>query len=51
MNKSNNKGNLGKTYLNQIFQADLKNNGNNGNVNNNFENNLKNEKKIGINKK
>ena len=50
MNKSNNKGNLGKTYLNQIFQADLKNNGNNGNMNNNFENNLKNEKKIGINK-
>ena len=45
MNKSNNKGNIGKTYLNQILQ-DKKNN---GNINNNFENNLKNEKKI-INK-
>ena len=45
MNKSNNKGNIGKTYLNQILQ-DKKNN---SNINNNFENNLKNEKKI-INK-
>ena len=47
MNKSNNKGNLGKTYLNQILQNELKNN---GNINNNFENNLKNEKKISMNK-
>ena len=45
MNISNNKGNIGKTYLNQILQ-DKKNN---ANTNNNFENNLKNEKKI-INK-
>ena len=44
MNKSNNKGNVGNSYLNQILQADKKN------MNNNFENNLKNEKKVIINK-
>ena len=49
MNKSNNKGNVGKTYLNQILQAEKKNNSN-INMNNNFENNLRNEKKININK-
>jgi hypothetical protein len=49
MNKSNNKGNIGKTYLNQILQAEKKNNPN-INMNNNFENNLRNEKKININK-
>ena len=49
MNKSNNKGNIGKTYLNQILQAEKKNNSN-INMNNNFENNLRNEKKININK-
>ena len=47
MNKSNNKGNIGKSYLNQILQIEKKNN---ANINNNFENNLKNEKKININK-
>ena len=47
MNKSNNKGNIGKSYLNQILQIEKKNN---VNINNNFENNLKNEKKININK-
>ena len=46
MNKSNNKGNIGKSYLNQILQIEKKNN---ANINNNLENNLKNEKKI-INK-
>ena len=50
MNKSNNKGNIAKNYLNQILQAEIKNNGNNRNINNNFEKNLKNEKKIGLNK-
>ena len=49
MNKSNNKGNVGKAYLNQILQAEKKNNSN-INMNNNFENNLRNEKKININK-
>ena len=49
MNKSNNKENVGKTYLNQILQAEKKNNSN-INMNNNFENNLRNEKKININK-
>ena len=44
MNNSNNKGNVGNSYLNQILQADKKN------MNNNFENNLKNEKKVIINK-
>ena len=47
MNKSNNKGNIGKSYLNQILQIEKKNN---ANINNNFENNLKNEKKLNINK-
>ena len=47
INKSNNKGNIGKNYLNQILQVEKKND---GNVNNNFEINLKNEKKININK-
>ena len=47
MNKSNNKGNICKSYLNQILQIEKKNN---ANINNNFENNLKNEKKININK-
>ena len=47
MNKSNKKGNIGKSYLNQILQIEKKNN---ANINNNFENNLKNEKKININK-
>ena len=48
MNKSNNKGNVGKSYLNQILQIEKKNNANINN--NNFEKNLKNEKKININK-
>ena len=43
MNKSNNKGNVGKHYLNQFLQVDKK-------KNNNFENNLKNEKKLNNNK-
>ena len=46
MNKSNNKGNIGKSYLNQILQIEKKNNANI----NNFEKNLKNEKKINMNK-
>ena len=46
MNKSNNKGNVGKNYLNQILKAENKGDGNNGNI----KNNLKNDKKLATNK-